>query len=191
MYYSYCQRPSLSIDRWILPDGHMIPGDECGLNFLKFEQDSDHMCMWPGYHLLQAQILWCRERVDWRVVWCSLVLSDESRFCLYASDRHICVWRRSGKRHLLECIHPWHTGPTSGFMVWRAISYNSQPHLVFLEGKVNSAHYIAQVVNPVLLPYLRQEGDVLFSRSKHIYIWLLWCNMLFVVYNNCSGQQEP
>ena len=33
----------------------------------------------------------------------------------------------------------------------------------FLHGKVNSAHYIAQVVNPVLLPFLRQEGDVFFQ----------------------------
>ena len=72
-----------------------------------------------------------------------------------------------------------------------AISYNSQSHLAFLQGKVNSAHYIAQVVNLVLLPFLRQEGDVLFSRTTHIYIWLLQCNMLFMVYNSCPGQQDP
>ena len=41
-------------------------------------------------------------------------------------------------------------------MVWRAISYNSS-HFVFLQGKINSVHYIVQVVNPVLLPFLRQE----------------------------------
>ena len=46
-------------------------------------------------------------------------------------------------------------------MVWGAISLISQSHLVFLQDKVNSAHYIAQIVNPVLLPFLRQEGDVL------------------------------
>ena len=47
-----------------------------------------------------------------------------------------------------------HTGSTSGFMVWGVISYNSWSHLVFLQGKVNSACYIALVVNPVLLPFL-------------------------------------
>ena len=31
---------------------------------------------------------------------------------------------------------------------------------------VNSAHYIAQVVKPVLLPFLRQEGDVLFQQDN-------------------------
>ena len=51
-------------------------------------------------------------------------------------------------------------------MVWRAISYNSRSHLVFLQGEVNSAHYVAQVVNPVLLPFLRQEGDVLFQQDN-------------------------
>ena len=37
---------------------------------------------------------------------------------------------------------------------------------MFLQGKVNSARYIAQVVNPVLLPFIRQEGDVLFQQDK-------------------------
>ena len=47
-----------------------------------------------------------------------------------------------------------------------AISYNSWSHFVFLQGKVNSAHYIAQVVNAVLLPFIQQEGDVLFSSGQ-------------------------
>ena len=29
-----------------------------------------------------------------------------------------------------------------------------------------------------------------FSRTMHVHIWLLWCNVLFMVYNNCPGQQE-
>ena len=59
-----------------------------------------------------------------------------------------------GERRLPECIRPRHTGPTSGLVVWWAISYNSRSHLVFLQGKVNNACYIAQVVNPVVLPFL-------------------------------------
>ena len=47
-----------------------------------------------------------------------------------------------------------------------AISYNSQSHLVFLQGKLNSALNIAQVVNPVLLPFLRQQGAVLFQQDN-------------------------
>ena len=42
--------------------------------------------------------------------------------------------------------------------------YNSQSHLVFLQDKVNSAHYIAQIVNPMLLSFHRQKGDELFQQ---------------------------
>ena len=73
-------------------------------------------------------------------------------------------------------------------MVRGSISYNSRSHLVFLQGKVNSARYIAYV-NSVLLQFLRQEDSVFFSRTTQVHIWLLRCNVLFVVYN-CSSQQE-
>ena len=51
-------------------------------------------------------------------------------------------------------------------MVWEVISYNSQSYLAFLQDKVNSAPYIAPVVNPVLLPFLQQEDDVLFQQDS-------------------------
>ena len=85
--------------------------------------------------------------------------------CLYARSGCTRVRRRPGERHLPECIRPRHTGPTSGFMVWGAISYNSRSHMVFLQGKVNCARYIAHV-NPVLLPFLQQEGDVHFQQDN-------------------------
>ena len=37
---------------------------------------------------------------------------------------------------------------------------------MFLQGKENSARYIAQVVNPVLLPFLQKEGDELFQQDN-------------------------
>ena len=123
----------------------------------------------------QARLLWCHERVNWRVKWCSVVFSDESRFCLYASHGCTRVQRRPGERHLLECIRPWHTSPTSCFKGVGAISYNSPSHVVYLQGKVNSANYIVQFVNPVLLPFLRQEGDVLFQQYNARPHMLLQC----------------
>ena len=76
----------------------------------------------------QAWLLWCVERVDWRVEWLSVVFSDESIFCLYASDGRKCVWHRPGERHLLKCIRPWHTGPTSDLMVWGS-SVTTRSHI--------------------------------------------------------------
>ena len=65
----------------------------------------------------QAQLLWCHERVDWRMEWRSVVFSDENRFCLYASDECTHVWHKPGERHHPKCIRPRHTGPNSGFML--------------------------------------------------------------------------
>ena len=90
----------------------------------------------------QARLLWCRERVNWRVVWHSVVFSDESKFFLFASDGRTRIRRRPGERHLPECICPLHTSPTSGFMV--PISYNSRSDLMFLhdKSKQNPLHCI-------------------------------------------------
>ena len=51
-------------------------------------------------------------------------------------------------------------------MEWGAISNNLHLNLVFLQGKVNSTRYIAKVVDPMLLPFLRQGGDVLFQQDN-------------------------
>ena len=75
------------------------------------QQDSDQVWLWPGYHLHHdidtvnhgySGVV----KESTRVVWCSVVFGDESRFCLYASDGHTCVRCRPGKHHLPECIHP-------------------------------------------------------------------------------------
>ena len=50
--------------------------------------------------------------------WRSVVFSDESRLCLYASDGRTRVRRRPGERRLPECIRPRHTDPILGLMVW-------------------------------------------------------------------------
>ena len=63
------------------------------LGIVCLQHDSDYVCLWPGYsttYTMTPRILWCRERVDRRVKWRSVVFSDESRFCLYASmDVHV------------------------------------------------------------------------------------------------------
>ena len=88
--------------------------------------------------------------------------------------------------------HDTQASPQASWCGW-AISYNSRSYLVFLQGKINSALYIAQVVNAVLLPFLWQEGDVLFQQDNTHPHRVLWCNVLFVVYNKCPshpGQQD-
>ena len=108
---------------------------------------------------------------EWNGVLLSSVLRVGSvcvgrRLYPYVSDGCTRIRHRPDERNLPKCIRPRHLGPISGFMVWGAISYSSQSHLVFLQGRVNSSRYITQVVNAVLLPFLRQEGDVLFQQDN-------------------------
>ena len=62
-------------------------------------------------------------------------------------------------------------------MVWGPISYNLRSHLVFLQGKVNSARYIAQIVNRVLLSFIWQEGDVLFQQDNAVVMQHALCDV--------------
>ena len=97
-------------------------------------------------------------------------------FRVYASEGHTHVRRRRGEHHLPECIRPRYTCLTSGFKVYGAKSYNPRSHLVFLQGKVNNARYSAQVIIPELLPFLRQEDDMLFSWTMRVHIHDAMCS---------------
>ena len=79
-----------------------------------------------------------------------------------------------------------HTYTTLGFVLWRVIGYNSQSHL---QSEVTSACYIAQISTSEILSFLWQEGYVLFSATTQMYITIMRCNVLFVMYN-FSGQRE-
>ena len=56
---------------------------------------------------------------------------------------------------------------------------------------LKSACYIWQVVNPRATAISSTGRWFFFSRTMHIHIRLLRHNALFVVYNNCPGQQDP
>ncbi|GFW40459.1 uncharacterized protein TNCV_1020161 [Trichonephila clavipes] len=73
---------------------------------------------------------WYQTRAHWRTVWGTVAFSDESRFCLSASDEHVLVGRRTGERLQPNCLWPRHAGPTPGVKVWEAISCDSRSTLV-------------------------------------------------------------
>ena len=130
----------------------------------------------------QLRILWCHERIDWRVQWRPVVFGDKSRFCLYASDERTRVRCRPAFAHNTQappqasrCVYIWVLGRVnvrghwlpSGFVGLGGITiYNSRSLVVFLQGKVNSARYIALAVSPMLLSFIRQEGAVPFQQDS-------------------------
>ncbi|GFY27202.1 transposable element Tcb1 transposase [Trichonephila clavipes] len=48
-----------------------------------------------------------------------------------------------------------HTGPAPGIMIKGGIGYHSRTPLVRIAGTLNSQRYISEVLEPVVLPYLR------------------------------------
>ncbi|GBL79540.1 hypothetical protein AVEN_18124-1 [Araneus ventricosus] len=76
--------------------------------------------MTPNHCRLRRE--WCQSRAHWRTEWRSVVFSDESRFCLGASDGRVLVRRRPGERLQPTCLRPRHTGTTPGVMVWGAMT---------------------------------------------------------------------
>ncbi|GBN87753.1 hypothetical protein AVEN_148100-1 [Araneus ventricosus] len=50
----------------------------------------------PNHCRLRGE--WCQARAHWRTKWRYAVFSDESRFCLDASDGRLLVRRRPGER---------------------------------------------------------------------------------------------
>ncbi|GFW16712.1 transposable element Tcb1 transposase [Trichonephila clavipes] len=57
--------------------------------------------------------------------------------------------------------HP--TGSEPGIMVWGGIGYHSRTPLVRIAGTLNSQHYISEVLEPVVLPYLQGLATAIFQ----------------------------
>lgn len=109
---------------------------------------------------------WCNARVHWTQEWHRVVFSDESRFSLWAHDGRRRVRRFRGERRNLQLVVERHTALTRGVMVWGAICVGSRSPLVFIQGNLNAASYIANVLEPVAVPYLRGLRNPLFQQDN-------------------------
>ncbi|GFV57026.1 transposable element Tcb2 transposase [Trichonephila clavipes] len=119
-----------------------------------------------GLHLTQShrrhRRQWCDERRMWAVKWNEVVFTDESRICLQHHDGRIRVWRHRGERMLNSCVMHHHTGPAPGIMVWGGIGYHTRTPLVRIAGQ----HYISEVLEPVVLPYLQGLATAIFQQDN-------------------------
>lgn len=109
---------------------------------------------------------WCDERRMWTTEWNEILFTDESRFCMQHHDGRIRVWRHRGERMLNSCIMHRHTGPAPGIMVWGGIGYLSCTPLVRIAGTLTSQHYISEVLEPVVLPYLQGLPTAIFQQDN-------------------------
>ncbi|KAI4465039.1 transposable element-related [Holotrichia oblita] len=104
--------------------------------------------------------------MHWIVEWHKVVFSDESRFCLRMHDGRMRVRRRRGERRDIQFPVERHVHRAVGVMVWGAIAYGSRSQLVFIQTTMNAQHYIDEVVEPHILPYLQTLEDPLFQQDN-------------------------
>ncbi|GFX64950.1 transposable element Tcb1 transposase [Trichonephila clavipes] len=109
---------------------------------------------------------WYDERRMWVAEWNEVIFSDESHICLQHHDGWIPVWRHHGERMLKSCVMHHNTGPAPGIMVWGGIGYHSRTPLVRIAGTLNSQHYISEVLEPVVLPYLQGLDTTIFQQDN-------------------------
>ncbi|GFV64220.1 transposable element Tcb1 transposase [Trichonephila clavipes] len=67
---------------------------------------------------------------------------------------------------LNSCVMHHLTGPAPVIMVWGGIGYHSRSPLVRMTGTLNSQRYIAEVLEPVVLPYLQSLATALFQQDN-------------------------
>ena len=86
--------------------------------------------------------------------WSNILFADESRFCLYSSDRRMPMYRRPGKRYLPINILPQVNFGGSSIMFWGGISYTGHTELVALPGaRLTTTRYITDVLESHVMPY--------------------------------------
>jgi hypothetical protein len=111
---------------------------------------------------------WCEERLK-DEEWNNIIFSDVSRFCLGMNNSRQRVQCLHGERRQLRFQRERHVERTVGIMVWGVIVYGSRSCLLFIRRSMTAQRYVQEVLQPVVVPYIRQGADTLFQQdnAKH------------------------
>ena len=107
------------------------------------------MCLWSGYHDT-AKHGYSGVVKEWNGALLSSVMRVSS-VCMRVMDVYVYGVDLVSVIFLSAFANDTQAPPQASWCGGGGINYNSQSHLLFLQGKVNSVGYIAQTVNPVLL----------------------------------------
>jgi transposase len=94
-----------------------------------------------------------------------VIFSDESKFNVSNSDGRVRVYRNKGERFLDKCVQKRNKWGGGGVHVWAGITRFNKTELVVLERNVSGRSYVEDVLQPVLLPFVRR----LFPQRRCIF----------------------
>lgn len=125
-------------------------------------------------HHRRERLAWARQHVNWRLRdWRRVLFSDEKRFCIDHVDGRVKIWRRRSERFAeANILHHDRWGGAS-VMVWGAIGLNQRVGPVVFQNVgqgrgngVNADRYVAQVLQPHVVPFFQRHPNFLFQQDN-------------------------
>lgn len=113
----------------------------------------------------QARLAFAQHHANWSIEqWSSVLFTDESRMCIYGSDRRERVYRRPGERYAQCCIRETVAYGGGSCMMWAGISYEEKTELVFIPGGgrgggLTAERYIREILQEHVMPQREIYGE--------------------------------
>jgi len=115
----------------------------------------------------RARMLFSARHLRWnRMHWGRVVFTDESRFRLSHSDGRARVYRRKGERYNDHNVLERDRFGGGSVMVWGGIMGGRKTDLVVVNGNLNAQGYVDQILRPVLVPFLAQNGPAILMHDN-------------------------
>ena len=104
----------------------------------------------------QKRLQWAKEHVHWSIdKWRTVIWSDETKINLFGNDAKAHhVWRRNGEAYSPSCMLPTVKHSVS-IMVWGCMCASGVGRMCILNGTVNGAKYLNEVLEKRLIPSIR------------------------------------
>ncbi|KFM62309.1 Transposable element Tcb1 transposase, partial [Stegodyphus mimosarum] len=103
----------------------------------------------------KKRLQWAKEHINWTDdQWSQVIWSDETKISLFGSDGRKYVRRRIGEELHPDCIQATVKNPVS-VMIWSCMSADGIGRLHVIDGTLNARKYIDTILEPKLLPSIR------------------------------------
>lgn len=139
-----------------------------------------------------ARLLWARRHLNWRrAEWNRVLFTDESRFTLSHADGRVRVYRRKNERFADCCVVERDRFGGGSVMVWGGIMGNRKTELVAIQGNLNAQRYIAEVLTPHALPFIRRHGPGVTFQQDNARPHTARITTQYLAQNNIAVLQWP